>query len=97
MGMTPLKIIEVVEMYEKRFIESDIPKQRMDPKQYLGDVSVRYVLAHAHYLCDGVRGMAHNANNWGKTNRHLASIQMCLCFTKWYTLEQLMDHNRMED
>ncbi len=92
--MTPEKIISVVEMYEKRLAQAGIPKTRMDPKRTFGSLTSEERLAHAHYLCDGVRTAAYAPGKFGKANRHLASVQLCLSFADWYTLEELMGHNR---
>jgi len=32
-----------------------------------------------------------------KTGSHLTAVQMCLSFAGWYTLEELMCHNRPEN
>jgi hypothetical protein len=41
-----------------------------------------------------VKEYAKDPGKEGKTNRHFASIQMCLSFAGWYTLEELKSHNR---
>jgi hypothetical protein len=94
--MTRDKIIQIVSMYRKQFEEKQIPKQRMDPKQTLGSLSNFERLAHAHFLLDGVLEYAKNPAKEGKTGRHLASVQMILSFENWYTLEELMNHNRSD-
>lgn len=92
--MTTEKIISVIEIYEKRLREADIPKIRMDPQRTFGSLTKEEMLAHAHFLCDGIRIYAKDPEKEGKTGRHLASIQLCLSFAGWYTLKDLMDHNR---
>lgn len=52
------------------------------------------MLAHAHYLIDGVEEFAKNPEKEGKTGRHLGSLQTLLWVARWYTLEELRRHNR---
>lgn len=42
----------------------------------------------------GVKQYSAIPNKEGKTGRHLGSIQMCLSFAGWYSLEELMNHNK---
>lgn len=92
--MTLEKIISVIEMYEKRLREESVPKIRMDPKRTFHSTSVAERLAHAHFLCDGVKEYAKDPERQRKTGSHLTAVQMCLSFAGWYTLEDLMNHNR---
>ena len=92
--MDARQILHVVEMYEKRLSESGIPKTAMDSNKTFGSLSKSETLAHAHYLIDGVKKYLPDPSKEGKVNRHLASIQMCLSFADWYTLEDLKSHNR---
>lgn len=92
--MTPEKIISVIEMYEKRLQEAGVPKVRMNPKLTFADLSKEELLAHAHFLTDSVREYAKLPDKQRKTGSHLTAIQMCLSFAGWYTLEDLMNHNR---
>ncbi|MEK7514623.1 MAG: hypothetical protein AAB587_02265 [Patescibacteria group bacterium] len=94
--MKPEKIISVIEIYEKRLQTYEIPKERIDPKHTFASLSTEQILAHAHYLCDGAKEYARDPDKQGKVNRHLATIQMCLSFAGWYTLEDLMNHNRSD-
>jgi len=95
--MTPQKIISVIEMYEKRFHAENIPKIRMDPKRTFESLTREERLAHAHFLCDGVKKYALDPEKQRKTGSHLTAVQMCLSFAGWYTLEELMCHNRPEN
>lgn len=92
--MTPEKIISVIEMYERRLQREGMRKVRMDPKRTFASASNFVLLEHAHFLCDGVKQYALDPERQEKAGRHLASIQMCLSFAGWYTLEDLMNHNR---
>ena len=92
--MTPEKIISVIEMYEKRLVRAGVPKVRINPKLTFRDVSKEELLQHAHYLCDGVKKYALDPEKKRKTGSHLTAVQMCLSFAGWYTLEDLMNHNR---
>ena len=90
--MTPEKIIAVARMYRERFEREGIPKERMDPKAFFD--STEEMLAHAHYLADTTEEHARNPETYGKANRHLASLQTLLWTAEWYTLDDLMNHNR---
>ncbi len=92
--MTPEKIITVVEMYERRLQKEGMRKIRMDPKRTFASASNFALLEHAHFLCDLVKQYALDPEKIGKANRHLSSIQILLSFAGWYTLEDLMSHNR---
>lgn len=94
--MTTEKILEVVAMYRKQFEEKGIPKIKMDMRKTLGFLSSGERLAHAHYLLDGIIEYAQDPEKKGKTGRHLASVQMILSFENWFTLEELMNHNRSD-
>jgi len=89
--MTPQKIKEVCTLYRKRFEAENIPKRRLAVDRY--PETAAEMLAHAHYLLDGVEVLADDPEKVGKTGRHLGSIQMLLWASKWYTLEELMNHN----
>ncbi len=92
--MTPEKIISVIEIYEKRLREAGVCKVRIDPKRTFESTSVAERLSHAHFLCDGVKEYAMDPDRQRKTGSHLTAVQMCLSFAGWYTLEDLMNHNR---
>jgi len=87
------KIISVVEMYEKRLRDVGVPKIRMNPKRTFASLSREEMLAHAHFLTDGVKEYA-KEGKLRKMGSHLTAIQMCLSFAGWYTLEDLMNHNK---
>ncbi|HXV27069.1 MAG TPA: hypothetical protein VD862_03555 [Candidatus Paceibacterota bacterium] len=92
--MTTEKILSVVGMYRRRMEAEGIPKRRMDPARYFGSQTRRDLLAHAHFLLDGVEEYAKDTERAGKTGRHLGSVQTLLSVCGWYTLQELMDHNR---
>lgn len=92
--MTTEKILSVVALYRQEFERKQIPKVKMDIKRTLGSLTSGERLAHAHFLLDGIVQYASNPEQQGKTGRHLASVQMILSFENWYTLEELMLHNR---
>ena len=73
---------------------SGIPKNKMDPRRTCESLNMFEILAHAHYLCDGVKEFAGNPRKQRKMGSHLAAVQMFLSFAGWYTLQELMDHNR---
>ena len=92
--MTPEKVLSVIQMYEMWLEARAVPKKRINPKDTFGAVSEKDLLAHAHFLCQGVKDFSLNPGKTGKMYRHLTTIQMCLSFAGWYTLEDLMDHNK---
>jgi len=87
------KVISVVEMYEERLHREGIPKIRIDPKRTFASLTREEMLAHAHFLTDGAKKYAREGK-LRKMGSHLTAIQMCLSFAGWYTLEELMNHNR---
>lgn len=94
--MTPEKIISVIEMYEARLQAAGVPKLQMDKSKNFGQLSRDDLLAHAHFLCAGVKLYAKNTSQQRKAGSHLTAVQMCLSFAGWYTLGELMEHNRPE-
>jgi len=95
--MTPQKIISVIEVYEERLRKMGIPKIRMNPQRTFESLTREERLAHAHFLCDGVKKYALDPEKQRKTGSLLTAVQMCLSFAGWYTLEELMCHNRPEN
>jgi hypothetical protein len=85
------EIMSVVKMYRERFEKEGIPKRRLDPDSFF--LSKREMLAHAHYLLDGIERYAGNPEKAGKTGRHLGSVQTLLWVAQWYTLNELREHN----
>ncbi len=92
--MTPEKITAIIDVYEERLCAANVPKVRMDPKRMFASLTKEELLAHAHFLCDGVRQYAKDPQKQRKTGSHLTAIQMCLSFAGWHTLEDIMGHNR---
>jgi len=92
--MTPSQIIQVIAVYEHRLVDARVPKIRLDPKRTFRSTTIAERLSHAHYLCAGVKKYALDAEQQRKAGSHLAAVQMCLSFAGWYTLEELMEHNR---
>jgi len=90
--MTAKKIYSVVSMYRARFEKERIPKKRMDPQLFFA--SKEEMLAHAHYLLDGIEKYVKDPNKKGKCERHLGSCQTLLWVAGWHTLEELINHNR---
>lgn len=90
--MTPEKIQAVVRIYRAQFEKEGVPKTRMDPRSFFA--SKEEMLAHAHYLLDGIEEYAKDPDKQGKCRRHLGSCQTLLWTAGWYTLEELMNHNR---
>jgi len=84
-----------VARYRSRFEHEGVPKVRMNPETLF--TSREEMLAHAHYLLDGVEEYARDSKRKGKTGRHLGSIQTLLWVAGWYTLAEIMEHNKPDD
>jgi len=84
-------------MYEERLQKAGVPKFPMDPKRTFESLTKDEMLAHAHFLCDGVKLFAIDPERQRKAGSHLTSVQLCLSFAGWYTLEELMNHNRPDN
>jgi hypothetical protein len=91
--MDTQKMISVIETYRVQLAAAGVPKEQLAKDRCFGDASPDELLAHAHFLCDGAKEYAAKPAQYGKANRHLTSIQMCLSFARWYTLGELMAHN----
>lgn len=92
--MTTEKILQVVKRYRGLLEQSGISKERMDPGKAFAELTSRQLLAHAHYLLDGIEQYARDPEKIGKTGRHLGSVQTLLSVAGIFTLRELMDHNR---
>ena len=93
--MTREKIESVVQMYITRLGGGGVTPVRINTGRTFGSLTMREMLAHAYYLCNGVIKLLDNhEKNRDKINRHLGFIQACLSFAGWYTLDQLRNHNR---
>lgn len=86
------KILQVVTRYRERFEREKIPARRMDTDAHFS--SKQEMLMHAHYLLDGIETYARMPSKKGKTGRHLGSLQTLLWVAGWYTLGEIMGHNR---
>jgi hypothetical protein len=92
--MKPEKILSVLAIYEHRLCAEGIPKRRMNPSRTFESLNKEEILAHAHYLIDGAKELAIDPERQRRAGSHLSSIQVCLSFAGWYTLQELMDHNK---
>ena len=92
--MMPTKILSIVDVYTLRLLESGVTAKRIDVRKSFAQLNTPETLAHALYLCENIRSFVHDTKKVGKSGRHLASIQMCLSFAGWYSLEEVMEHNR---
>ncbi len=93
--MNPEKVISVIEMYQERLTRENVPKIRMDPKKTFASLNKNEILAHAHFITDGAKECARQGK-LRKMGSHLTVVQMCLSFAGWHTLEELMNHNRLD-
>ena len=87
------KVISVIEMYQERLARENVPKIRMNIQKAFSSLTREEVLAHAHFITDGAKEYARQGK-LRKMGSHLTVVQMCLSFAGWYTLEELMNHNR---
>ncbi len=92
--MAPEHILALIDLYERRLREARVPKRRIDLDRTFGSLSAFEALAHAHYLCDGIRTFATDPERQRKAGSHLTAIQMCLSIADWFTLRELIEHNR---
>ncbi len=92
--MEPDVIVRVIELYEVRLRKANVPMTRMDPSRTFESLNRKERLAHAHFLCRGAKDYARDPMRQRKAGSHLTAIQMCLSFAGWYTLAELMEHNR---
>jgi len=66
----------------------------MDPERTFESLTRDERLAHAQFLCDRVKELARYPEKRRKMGSHLTAVQLCLSFAGWYTLEELMNHNK---
>lgn len=91
--MTPQKIAQVVQLYSALLQKEGIIPRRIDLNSSFANKSQRELLAHASYLCEQLPSFVFVEDKFGKANRHLTAIQMCLSFAGCYTLNELRVHN----
>ena len=91
--MTPEKILSVVQFYRERFEKEGIVTERMGTDEFF--YSHNQMLSHAYCLLDGVeKFISEGEGMLEKANKHLGSLQTLLWTAGWYTLGELMEHNR---
>ena len=93
--MTKKKILAVVELYRERFEAEEIPKIRLGLDDKF--CSRWDMLAHAHYLLDGIVEYVENPEQVGETGRHLGCVQVLLIVCGCYTIREVMNHNRPDE
>lgn len=89
--MEAQKILEVIAVYRKRFLEQGI--SIVDFPHTSNPGSKGEILAHCHGMLDRMEGFI-KEGRMEKTFRWLGFIQGCLWSTGEYTLEDLQNHNR---
>lgn len=92
--MTPEKIIAVVETYEKLLAHQGVAKVRIAEHRTFASATKEELLQHAHYLCEGTKVLARDPEKRPRTRSHLTTIQICLSLAGWYTLGDLVSHNK---
>lgn len=88
------KILEVISVYRKYFIEkgigiTDFPHTDMPSSEH-------EILAHCHGMLDKMEGFVREGRI-EKAFRWLGFIQGCLWSTRQYSLEELMNHSRPKE
>jgi hypothetical protein len=91
--MKPEKIIALAMRYEEVLAHMGVVPVRISIEQHFSSCSSGQILSHARYLAHGIRSID-PVHQYGKLNRHLAALQMCLSFAGFYSLRELMSHNR---
>ncbi len=91
--MTPEKILSVIANYKEKLQAEGAAPQRLSPKKSFGASSQNELANHAYYLTETVAEHIRN-HKIEKAHRHLGSLQTILSFLRWYSLEELMSHNR---
>lgn len=91
--MTPTKIRDIVTFYHSTLIQAGIQPQRINVDSSFGSQTQAALLAHALYLAENLIELDIEAK-YGKANRHLTAIQMCLSFAGVFTLNELREHNQ---
>jgi hypothetical protein len=90
------KITHILVEYKTTLENLGVQPKRITTKntfrEYKDDIPS--LLSHSLYLVDGALVTAKDPEKYGKLNRHLTAIQMCLSFSGIYTLDELMAHNR---
>lgn len=96
--MTPEKVLEVLDVYEAAFKRSDIGKiqVKFDTRLKGAVQTTLFALMHSHGMIDEMRQFVADGR-MDKVFRWLGFIQGVLWTNGWYTLAELMDHNRPPD
>lgn len=96
--MTPEKVLEVLDLYEAAFARSGIGAGQMkfDIKLSGSVQPTLLALGHCNGLIDDMRRFVAEGR-MDKVFRWLGFIQGVLWTNGWYTLAELMDHNRPPD
>lgn len=96
--MTPEKVLEVLNLYERMFIEADVSRGQVGFGVTLNadEESTKISLEHCHGMIDEMRQFV-AGGRMDKVFRWLGFIQGVLWVNGWYTLAELMDHNRPPD
>lgn len=92
--MNTEKIKEVIDKYRQDLEHRQTYPVRMDITKCYVDLTQSQRLNHVHYLLDGLEAFYQDPEKKGKTGRHLGAIQAILCYEGFYSLEELMNHNR---
>ena len=95
--MTPESVLKVVDGLAKELERRKVPKKKMAGWRTFHSLGFPDREAHAHYLCDNIKEMLKTRTvTWEdgrKIGSHLTSIQMCLSFADWFSLDVMRHHN----
>jgi hypothetical protein len=92
--MTPEKIAAVLDGYARQLHARGVQPARTGTERAFKDLTDEELLSHALFLCESAKSFVNDPDHLGKANRHLAATQMILSFAGWFTLAELMAHNR---
>lgn len=87
------QIRAVVRTYDVLLSGKNVMPQRLALHRTFASCSREELLAHAKHLIDQFPTI-HPTEQYGKLNRHLSAIQMCLSFAGKFSLGELLEHNR---
>ena len=94
--MNTHKITHILVEYKNTLESVGVVPRRILTHKTFGEYSEDpdALLSHALYLVEGALVTAQDKDKYGKLNRHLTAIQMCLSFAGLYSLDELMAHNK---
>ncbi len=90
--MTSEKVLEVIDLYRKKFVEMKIEKADFPHEELAGFFQA--TLQHCHGMLDKMEKFI-DEKRIEKSMRWLGFIQGALWVQRVYTLKELVDHSRL--